>query len=99
MSPSAVEIPIPTPKALTTAFNDDTKSEELKSPSSPLAEVKTFHASSCNVEDLVSAIRVAGGVVIKDMLNKDEIAELEKDTRPWLEQDTPWGKGQFSTKP
>ncbi|OCT52525.1 phytanoyl-CoA dioxygenase family protein [Cladophialophora carrionii] len=95
MAPSAVEMPVIIPKSFSTPTrtNGSTHAGDLKGPSSPVPEVKSFDGASCSVEELVAAIRVAGGVVIRGLLNADEIASLEKDTRPWLEQDNAWGEG------
>ena len=95
MAPSAVEVPTSIPKAFSTPTktihsNQDGK---LKSPSSPLPEVKSLDATSCTVDELVAAIRVAGGVVIRGLLSKEELESLEKDTRPWLDKDEAWGEG------
>ncbi len=97
MAPSAVEVEAPsiTQKSLPIVG----KHEELKSPSSPLPEVKSFDASTCTVDELVSALKVAGGLVVRGLLNEEELASLEKDTRPWLEKDTPWDDGQFCDLP
>jgi len=89
MAPSAVEIPLPTRKSLVT----DDAATHLKSPASPLPEVKVFDAATCSVDELVSALKVAGGLVIRGLLQQDELAHLEKDIRPWLEKDTPWEDG------
>ena len=67
--------------------------KELKSSKSPIPEVKTFDASTVTVEELVVALRVAGGVVIKNMLTKEEVEQIENDVRPWLEKDIPWQNG------
>ncbi|OQV00661.1 hypothetical protein CLAIMM_06128 [Cladophialophora immunda] len=97
MAPSAVEIPLPIPKSFSTPTSTPQPAEkaELKSPSSPLPEVKTFDASTCSVDELVSALRAAGGLVIRGLLNEQELASLEKDTRPWLDKDTAWDDGDF----
>ena len=95
MAPSAVEIPTIIPKAFSTQTKTIQSSQDgdLKSPSSPLPDVKSLDAKSTSVDEVVAAIRVAGGVVIRGLLNKEELASLEKDTRPWLEKDEAWGEG------
>lgn len=95
MAPSAVEIPIAIPKAFSTPNKavEPVEKADLKSPESPLPEVKSFDATTCSVEDLVAALRVAGGVVVRGVLNTEELVKLEKDTRPWLDKDEPWGEG------
>ncbi len=94
MAPSAVEVPVPVAKSIASTNSVSTR-EELKSPASPLPEVKTFDAATATVDELVNALRVAGGLVIRNVLNKDELASLEKDIRPELEKDTAWGDGTF----
>lgn len=96
MAPSAVEVEVPavTKKSMSMT-NGPLEHEALKSPDSPLPEVKVFDASTCTVDELVSALKVAGGVVIRGLLNEGELASLEKDTRPWLEKDKPWEDGKF----
>ncbi len=95
MAPSAVEVPVIIPKAFSTptATNGPLPNPDLKGPDSPLPQVKSFEASTCTVEEVVSALRIAGGVVIRGLLNKGELANLEEDTRPWLEKDNAWGEG------
>ena len=53
--------------------------KELKSSKSPLPEVKNFDAATVTVEELVDALRVAGGVVIRNMLEKEEVEQIEKE--------------------
>lgn len=95
MAPSAVEVAVPVAKTID-GTNGLRVNDELKSPASPLPEVKIFDAGSATVEDLVDAIRVAGGVVIRNVLNQDELAMMERDIRPELEKDTAWGDGMLS---
>ncbi|KIX09741.1 uncharacterized protein Z518_00822 [Rhinocladiella mackenziei CBS 650.93] len=97
MAPAAVEFPVPIPKSLETT-KDVQANEDLKSPDSPLPEVKVFEAATCKVDELVSALRVSGGLIVRGILNEEEIASLEKDTRPWLEKDTAWDDGGFFPK-
>ncbi|KAK5462462.1 hypothetical protein LTS15_002174 [Exophiala xenobiotica] len=94
MAPSAVEVPLPVAKSLAVTNGLSTR-EELKSPASPLPEVKIFDAATATVDELVDALRVAGGLVVRNVMNKDELASLEKDIRPELEKDTAWADGDF----
>jgi len=93
MSPSAIKdesLAIHSTKKASTQPNT-----ELKSPASPLPEVKTFDAATVTADELVQALRVAGGVVVKNILTKDEVQAIEKDVRPWLEKDKPWTSGSL----
>jgi hypothetical protein len=64
--------------------------QELKSSKSPLPEVREFDAATATVDELVEALKISGGVFIRNMLTKDEISQIEADVRPWLEKDKPW---------
>ncbi len=67
MAPSAVEIPVIIPKAFSTPTTTNGKAHapDLKGPDSPLPEVKSFDSSTCTVDEVVAAIRVAGGVIVR----------------------------------
>jgi hypothetical protein len=96
MVANASEIPGTIPRAFSTPTTTTTSkavTSELKGPHSPLPNVKSFDSASCTAEEVVSALRVAGGVVVRGVLNKDELARLEADTRLWLEMDREWGEG------
>ncbi|KAL1896364.1 hypothetical protein Sste5346_004749 [Sporothrix stenoceras] len=67
---------------------------ELKSPASPLPTVQEFDANTCSVDDLVVALKTAGGVVIRNLLTPQALGAIEADVRPWLEKDKPWN-GDF----
>jgi hypothetical protein len=64
--------------------------KELKSSESPLPEVMKFDAATVTVEELVDALKIAGGVIVRNLLTKDELDQIEADVRPWLEKDIPW---------
>jgi hypothetical protein len=83
MAPSTVEVE----KVI---YNMTQTNKELKSSKSSLPEVKEFDAATATVEELVDALKVAGGVVVRNMLTKAEIDQIETDVRPWLEKDKPW---------
>jgi len=64
--------------------------KDVKSPKSPLPEVKEFDAATATTGELVEALKIAGGVVVRNLLTKTEIDQIEADVRPWLEKDKPW---------
>ncbi|KAI9666424.1 MAG: hypothetical protein M1821_004360 [Bathelium mastoideum] len=68
---------------------------ELKCSKSPLPQVREFDAATVTVDELVDALKVAGGVVVRNMLNKSELDQIEADVRPWLEKDKPWEGSMF----
>lgn len=44
-------------------------------------------------DDVVQALREVGGVIVRGVLNTDQVATIEKDMRPSLEADIPWEAG------
>jgi len=84
MAPSAIEVE---EKVLPFVTKGN---KELKSSNSPLPEVKEFDAATATVSELVDAMKVAGGVVIRNMLSKEEVNQIESDVRPWLNKDKAW---------
>jgi hypothetical protein len=93
MSSTAIEIE--SPASISSKLAGTQSKTELKSPASPLPEVLTFDAATVTADELVQALRVAGGVVVKNMLTLDEVKAIEKDVRPWLEKDKPWTSGLY----
>jgi hypothetical protein len=83
MAPSAIE-------AEKASLKMTKGNKELKSSNSPLPEVKEFDASTTTVEELVDALKIAGGVIIRNLLTKAEVDQIEADVRPWLAKDKPW---------
>jgi len=97
MSPSAIEVETPTMNGSKFAGSNGVETE-LKSSTSPLPEVKSFDASTVTIDELVTAIRVAGGVVIKNVISVEETKKIENDIRPWLDKDKAWESGEFFPK-
>lgn len=83
MAPSATLNDVP-------ASFDDTP----KSSKSPLPPVLEFDAAKCTSEQLVDALKLSGGVIIRNMLPLDEVKAIEADVRPYLDKDIPWN-GDF----
>ena len=64
--------------------------KELMRSISPLPEVKKFDATTVTVDEVVDALKVAGGVIVRNMLTMKELNQIEADVRPWLNKDKPW---------
>ncbi|KAL9074149.1 MAG: hypothetical protein Q9157_004497 [Trypethelium eluteriae] len=84
MAPSTVEVEEQVAPVATKA------KKELKSSKSPLPEVKEFDAAKVSVDEVVDALKVAGGVIVRNILTEKELGEIEADVRPWLDEDKPW---------
>ncbi|CAG9997141.1 unnamed protein product [Clonostachys byssicola] len=62
-----------------------------------LPDVQAFDAATANVDDIVAALIVAGGCVLKGAVAQDDLAQIEKDTRICILGDKAWG-GDFFPK-
>jgi hypothetical protein len=74
----------------------DGTSEPVKSSKSPLPDIEEFDSSSATVEDVVNALKIAGGVIVRNFLGMEEINRILKDVNPYLEADKPWDGKQSS---
>ena len=63
---------------------------EEKSELSPLPEVLELHYSNATKDQVVDALKVAGGVFIRGLLTPEQTRQIERDAGPWLEKDKPW---------
>ncbi|RFU33832.1 hypothetical protein B7463_g2472, partial [Scytalidium lignicola] len=43
-----------------------------------------------NPDDVVEGLRRVGGVIVRNILSQEHLAQIEKDMRPHLEADVPW---------
>ncbi|EXJ82916.1 hypothetical protein A1O3_06732 [Capronia epimyces CBS 606.96] len=63
----------------------------------PLPEVTVFDKATATPEAVVAALIQAGGCIIRNLVGAEELAVIEKDTRPYLEVDGTWD-GTFFPK-
>ncbi len=56
----------------------------------PLPEVKVFDRETVTNDEIVAALISAGGCVVKNVMTTEDLAAVEKDTRPHLLADKPW---------
>lgn len=64
--------------------------EPVKSSKSTLPELKEFDSSLATVEDIVNALKIAGGVIVRNLLSLQEIDRILEDVNPFLDADKPW---------
>lgn len=69
-----------------TGFEDDRKR--------PVPEVKTFDNATVTHDEILDSLIKTGGCVIKNVVSATDLAQIEEDTRPYLDADKPW-KGNF----
>jgi hypothetical protein len=66
------------------------RSQETKSSKSALPKVQEFESSSATVDDIVNALKISGGVIVRNFLGLEEIDQILKDLNPYLDADKPW---------
>jgi hypothetical protein len=76
----------------------DNPSQLGKSSKSQLPSLNQIESSSANVKDVVKALKITGGVIVRDFLGMEEIGRILKDVSPYLEADQPWD-GNPSSSP
>jgi hypothetical protein len=68
-------------------------SEPVKSSKSKLPEVQEFESTTASVDAIVDALKVTGGVILRNFLTVDKIDRILADVNPYLDADTPWEDG------
>ena len=74
--------------------HSDGVSNKVKSSASPLPDVKEFDSSIAAVDDIVKALKITGGVILRSFLSAKEIDQIMDDVNPYLDADQPWGDGK-----
>lgn len=69
---------------------------ETTPPMDQLPPVHVFYPDS-SIDEIIEAMKVTGGCVIKNFVSDDDVANMEKELRPGLDADTAW-KGDFFPK-
>jgi len=64
------------------------------SEDSKAAVVDAFDASTVTADAVVESLIRTGGCILRNVVNKDDLAEIERDVRPYIMKDQPW-KGDF----
>ena len=72
---------------------------EVQTPDSPLPHVgdldsKTYESHEALLADIIESLRVSGGCVIRNLVDKDVLKEIEMEVRPYLDEAEPWN-GEF----
>lgn len=60
-----------------------------------MPEVQYFDAQVVTTDQVVNALILAGGCIIRSLVSKDDLAQIEKDTRPYINADKPWTMDDF----
>ncbi|OKL56437.1 hypothetical protein UA08_08161 [Talaromyces atroroseus] len=65
-------------------------SKKVQSSKSPIPKVQAFEGSAATVNDIVNALKLAGGVIVRNFLDLKDIDRILKDVNPYLDADKPW---------
>jgi hypothetical protein len=49
------------------------------------------------VEHIVNALKIAGGVIVRNFLDMEEIDRILKNVNPYLDADMPWDGNQSNS--
>ncbi|KAJ5935161.1 phytanoyl- dioxygenase family protein [Penicillium verhagenii] len=60
----------------------------------PLPEVKVLNAGTTTTDEVVEALRDAGGCIVRGLIGTAHVDQIEKDLRPYLNADKSWD-GKF----
>ena len=70
-------------------------SDPVQGPDSPVPIVKEFDFKNCDsqeelLEGIIESMRLSGGCVVRNLVNKEALQDVEFEVRPWLEKAEPW---------
>lgn len=68
---------------------------KVQTPDSPLPHVsdldsKAYDSQEALLADIIESLRASGGCVIRNLVNKDVLKEIEMEVRPYLDKAVPW---------
>lgn len=98
IKPQAVDLSINEKMKLPTIRRDDawTSFEHILQASEPgrwperkKLQVPEFPPTA-NLDEVVAALKLVGGVVIRNIVSQESLVSMEQDIRPYLEKDVPW---------
>lgn len=70
---------------------------EAEAIKATLPKVISLDANTATVDEIVEAMKIAGGLVIRNAVSHEALDQIEKDMRPKLDEDAPW-EGDFFPK-
>ena len=79
------------------SMNGDTtaRSDHVQGPNSPVPTVKQFDFKNCTSQEellgeIIESMRLSGGCVVRNLVQREALQEVETEVRPWLEKAEPW---------
>jgi hypothetical protein len=70
----------------------------LTPTSNPAFQLKEFPASTATKDEVVDALIVDGGCIIRNFVSPSDLATIESDVRPFIDFDKPWTPNDFFPK-
>ena len=84
-------------KKPSSSMNGDTaaRSDHVQGPNSPVPTVKVVDFKNCNSQEellgeIIESMRLSGGCVVRNLVTREALQEVETEVRPWLEKAEPW---------
>jgi hypothetical protein len=53
-------------------------------------DLRNYKSQEALIEDAIKSLKISGGCVIRNLLAKEQLDEIEKDVRPHLDAAEPW---------
>ncbi|KAJ5175039.1 uncharacterized protein N7482_000916 [Penicillium canariense] len=72
--------------------------KQVRSSKSAIPSVQEFEYSTATVNDIVNALKITGGVIVRNFLGREEIDRIMEDVNPYLDADKPWADGKATQR-
>lgn len=77
-------------------YNDAaTKVDDKRIDPRPPPKVPCFDASVASCDEIVKGLILSGGCIVRGMVSQEDLNQIEKDTRPYIQKDKPWTLDDF----
>jgi hypothetical protein len=53
-------------------------------------DLRNYKSQEALIEDAIKSLKISGGCVIRNLVAKEQLDEIEKDVRPHLDAAEPW---------
>ncbi|EXJ83942.1 hypothetical protein A1O3_04609 [Capronia epimyces CBS 606.96] len=82
--------------APTATYPEGSQAPKVKSVHTPPPpKVHSFDASTASCDQIVQALSLCGGCIVRGMVPTEKLEQIERDTRPYIQADKPWTLDDF----
>jgi hypothetical protein len=53
-------------------------------------DLRNYKSQEALIEDAIKSLKISGGCIIRNLVTKGQLNEIEKDVRPHLDAAEPW---------